>query len=280
MASVESLKEALSMLVVERQALRERHADRNELESNRLALVARQQQFSRALIDRWPHRNGRATMLIGTASYIKRHHLALLALFFALGGTAFAAGNALLPGNSVGTKQVINGSLQTSDLSKTARTALKGNRGPTGPAGAQGAQGPQGAMGAQGVPGAPGQSATKLFVAMDADGTLTKNSGATLATKAGTGVYRISFNTDITNCATWGRQDRTLVVFQGTTTSLRAAPGRPRSTSRSSMEVKPRRSAFLSRGLLLIAAASDRGRHESGGPRQDCASATAPIGGR
>ena len=52
MASVESLKEALSMLVAERQALRERDADRTELESNRLALVARQQQFSRALIDR------------------------------------------------------------------------------------------------------------------------------------------------------------------------------------------------------------------------------------
>jgi hypothetical protein len=46
----------------------------------------------------------------------------------------------------------------------------------------------------------PGQSATKLFFALNADGTLTKNSGATLATKAGTGVYRISFNTDITNC--------------------------------------------------------------------------------
>ncbi len=138
------------------------------------------------------------------ASYIKRHHVALLALFFALGGTAFAAGNALLPGNSVGTKQVINGSLQTNDLSKTARTALKGNRGPTGPTGAQGATGTTGATGAQGVQGAPGQSATKLFVALDADGTLTKNSGATLATKAGTGVYRISFNTDITNCVYLG----------------------------------------------------------------------------
>ena len=63
------------------------------------------------------------------ASYIKRHHVALLALFFALGGTAFAAGNALLPGNSVGTKQVINGSLQTIDLSKTARKALRVDRG-------------------------------------------------------------------------------------------------------------------------------------------------------
>jgi hypothetical protein len=149
-------------------------------------------------------------MLIGIASYIKRHHVALFALFFALGGTAFAAGNALLPGNSVGTKQVINGSLQANDLSKTARTALKGNRGPTGPAGlagargAQGATGATGATGAPGVQGVPGQSATKLFVALDADGTLTKNSGATLATRAGTGVYRISFNTDITNCVYLG----------------------------------------------------------------------------
>ena len=146
-------------------------------------------------------------MLGKTASYINRHHLALFALFFALGGTSFAAGNALLPGNSVGTKQVINGSLQTNDLSNKARSALKGNSGPRGPAGAQGAQGAQGATGAtgaQGLQGAPGQSATKLFVALDADGTLTKNSGATLATKAGTGVYRISFNTDITNCAYMG----------------------------------------------------------------------------
>ena len=75
------------------------------------------------------HSTQRATMLGKTASYINRHHLALFALFFALGGTSFAAGNALLPGNSVGTKQVINGSLRTNDLSKTARSALKGNRG-------------------------------------------------------------------------------------------------------------------------------------------------------
>ena len=131
---------------------------------------------------------------------IKRHHLALLALLFALGGTSVAAGSALVPRNSVGTTQVVNGSLQMSDLSAKARNALKGNRGPRGPAGAQGAQGPTGATGAQGVQGAPGQSATKLFVALDAGGTLVKNSGATSATKPSTGVYRISFNTDITNC--------------------------------------------------------------------------------
>jgi len=52
MASLEHLQEALRMLVAERQALRERHADRKELESNRLELVSRQQQFSYALIAR------------------------------------------------------------------------------------------------------------------------------------------------------------------------------------------------------------------------------------
>jgi hypothetical protein len=144
-----------------------------------------------------------ATMLTKSASYINRHHLAMLALFFALGGTSFAAGNTLLPRNSVGTNQVINGSLQTSDLSNTARKAFKGATGPRGPAGAAGAAGAAGVAGSQGATGAqgaPGQPATKLFVAVDADGALTKNSGATLAERVSAGVYRVTFNTTITNC--------------------------------------------------------------------------------
>jgi hypothetical protein len=52
MASVECLQEALRALVAERQALHERKAGRNELESNRLELADRQQQLSYALIDR------------------------------------------------------------------------------------------------------------------------------------------------------------------------------------------------------------------------------------
>jgi len=52
MTSVECLQAALRVLVEERQALHERGAGAVELETNRLELVGRQQQLSRALIDR------------------------------------------------------------------------------------------------------------------------------------------------------------------------------------------------------------------------------------
>jgi hypothetical protein len=56
MASVECIQESVRMLVAERQALHERDAGLDELESNRLELVGRQQQFSHALIDRYLRR--------------------------------------------------------------------------------------------------------------------------------------------------------------------------------------------------------------------------------
>jgi hypothetical protein len=50
--------------------------------------------------------------------YLRRHHIALLALFVALGGTSYAAASKLLPPNSVGTKQVIDNSLLARDFRK------------------------------------------------------------------------------------------------------------------------------------------------------------------
>ena len=59
MASVESLEAALRERVAERQALRERHAGRDVLESNRLEVARLQRRLSRALISRHLHRNER-----------------------------------------------------------------------------------------------------------------------------------------------------------------------------------------------------------------------------
>jgi len=54
--------------------------------------------------------------------------VSVIALFVALGGTLYAAVTKLLPKNSVGSSQVINGSLQKADISKKAIASLKGLR--------------------------------------------------------------------------------------------------------------------------------------------------------
>jgi hypothetical protein len=81
--------------------------------------------------------------------------ISLVALFVALGGTSYAA-VVLAPKNSVGSAQVINGSLLKKDLSKKTVAALKGNRGPQGARGSAGAQGAAGAVGPAGATGPAG----------------------------------------------------------------------------------------------------------------------------
>jgi hypothetical protein len=56
-------------------------------------------------------------------AYISRHHLALLALFVALGGTSYAAVN--LPVNSVGTKQLKRNAVTAKKIRKDAVTGIK-----------------------------------------------------------------------------------------------------------------------------------------------------------
>jgi hypothetical protein len=63
--------------------------------------------------------------------HARGHFVAYLALFFALGGTSFAAVNAL-PKNSVGSPQIKNGAIQKVDISKKTVSALHGLRGPRG----------------------------------------------------------------------------------------------------------------------------------------------------
>jgi hypothetical protein len=132
-------------------------------------------------------------MTRGLVRFVRRNAIGLLALFVALSGTTYAASSALLPKNSVGSAQVINGSLQTKDLSKKARRSLKGNRGPRGFAGRRGPTGLPGVKGATGVTGAPGTALG--FAAVHGDGTLStpaslnKNITAANISHPGTGVY-------------------------------------------------------------------------------------------
>jgi hypothetical protein len=90
--------------------------------------------------------------------HLRRNFVAYLALFVALSGASYAASSSLLPRNSVGTRQVINGSLQKGDLSNAAVSALKGRKGAPGIRGRAGSQGLKGATGAAGPQGTKGDS--------------------------------------------------------------------------------------------------------------------------
>ena len=91
----------------------------------------------------------------------RRHStvVAYLALFAALGGSAYAAatitGQNIKDGSITG-KDVRNRSLGTNELSARAVSALSGRRGPAGPKGDQGPAGPSGATGPRGASGPAG----------------------------------------------------------------------------------------------------------------------------
>jgi Collagen triple helix repeat (20 copies) len=87
-------------------------------------------------------------------AYARRHHLALLALFFAMGGTSYAA--VALPRNSVGTAQIKARAVTLGKLNSRTLRSLKGAPGPQGGTGVTGAAGPQGPIGATGATGAKG----------------------------------------------------------------------------------------------------------------------------
>jgi hypothetical protein len=135
---------------------------------------------------------------IGT--HLRGHFVAYLALFFALGGTSFAAVNAL-PKNSVGSPQIKNGSIQKIDISKKTVSALRGLRGPRGLQGIQGIQGIQGVKGDKGDKGDAGTPATKLFASVSADcGGLDRGSGVTAVDLNFAARCDVRFNQVVSTC--------------------------------------------------------------------------------
>jgi hypothetical protein len=86
----------------------------------------------------------------GVAAYVRRHHLGLLALFVALGGTSFAAAG-VIKGSQIAPHSILK-----NRLTNGAIRSLKGSQGTQGAPGAQGPQGSSGARGPQGAAGAAG----------------------------------------------------------------------------------------------------------------------------
>ena len=106
--------------------------------------------------------------------------ISLIALFIALSGQSYAAVTKLLPKNSVGSTQVINGSLQTKDLSSKARAALKGNTGAQGIPGVKGDKGDKGDIG----PAAGGFASSTTLVGLSSTSASVVNLGAAGGTGA------------------------------------------------------------------------------------------------
>lgn len=91
----------------------------------------------------------------GLSTYLRRHHIGLLALFIALGGTSYAAvslsadsvGARELKNQAVGASEIKDGSIMKRDLRERLYEGLRGGgggAGSTGPAGPQGPPGPAG----------------------------------------------------------------------------------------------------------------------------------------
>jgi hypothetical protein len=91
----------------------------------------------------------------GLATYLRRHHLAVLALFIALGGVSYAA--VKLPARSVGPRELKDRAVTLTKLDPKARKALTGKAGPAGRVGATGATGAGGLPGERGAAGAKGE---------------------------------------------------------------------------------------------------------------------------
>lgn len=77
--------------------------------------------------------------------------IATLALFVALGGSAYAATQ--LPKNSVSTKSIKKGAVTLAKIDPTAQAALKGQKGDPGAPGKNGTDGTKGAEGKEGKEG-------------------------------------------------------------------------------------------------------------------------------
>jgi hypothetical protein len=144
---------------------------------------------------------------------------AVIAVCSASGATA---------GSLITSKQIKDGTIQTKDLSASARKSLKGAAGAKGDKGDSGARGVQGAKGDDGSDGVDGENAVSLWAVVQPAGTeqptLVRGSGVVSVARVGTGDFAITFNRAINTCAwhaTLGSSDHTYPSVSGWTTPTR-----------------------------------------------------------
>ena len=139
----------------------------------------------------------------------------LIALVFAMGGTGYAL---TLPKDSVGSKQIRNNAVTSSEVATRSLRANDFARGqlPVGARGAPGATGPAGAPGANGAQGLPGVVGAVTVQRTDFGLTDGTSSGASVPCPAGTraigGGASIAAPTSEDIHATVSRPDRTGVA--------------------------------------------------------------------
>jgi len=139
--------------------------------------------------------------------FVRRHLTyanvaATLALFFALGGAAYAASQ--LPRNSVDTAQLKREAVTAGKIAKKTRAQLRGDRGPAGaegPQGKTGKRGPKGATGARGAQGPRGERGEKgepgtgpAFEVFGMAKPIAPTAAPVLAENLGAGSYVVSAN--------------------------------------------------------------------------------------
>lgn len=125
--------------------------------------------------------------------------VASIALLVALTGTGVAAVQLAAP-NSVGSAQVIDGSLQRKDFKPGAIPTA--GRGPAGPAGEAGPQGDPGPKGDKGDAGEKGEPATRLWARVASNGQVQIQGGSLLSVEpAGTGFWNLKYTRRVSQCA-------------------------------------------------------------------------------
>jgi hypothetical protein len=129
----------------------------------------------------------------GERRFTSAHAIAIAALFFALGGGAYAAVQSLPP-NSVGTKQLKDGSVTPPKLSKATIKKLKKIAKLFSPKPVSGAVGPVGPPGAKGDTGP-----SDVYIGGAAGGSLSGSYAVVASTQVPAGEYLIQAKTDVFN---------------------------------------------------------------------------------